>query len=445
MWSNKFMLVALGSHVLTVSSLSLDARSDNSVKNAAKAIAAGLTSNYTSAPKIQEWWQDSLMYNALIDYWALTGDDQFNTITKQGILGQVGNDNDFMPAAQSLYETNSEQASWAMAAMNAAEAGLDSSNNNSSWIKLVENVFGEQAARWDTDVCSGGLKDDIEPLETDYRTKGAFSNGLFMQLAARLARYTGNSSYNEWPEKVWKWSESVGLLDSNYSVYDIVDISDDCKVASKLMFTANFGPYLSTAAIQYNSTSGSSVWKSRLDGVLSRASSLFFYNNTDIMFEAVCETTQTCNEDMTSYKTVLARALGDVATFAPYQETIVTPKIQGSATAAAKQCSGTSDKDTFCNFSWLSSQADDEFTNLGSQISALQIVLANLDRPQLASANQTSPGDASGTTGPSSTSTGAPSSTQSTTATPTTGVGNRVVGSMCGVLAGVVAAMLFSL
>jgi mannan endo-1,6-alpha-mannosidase len=74
-----------------------------------------------------------------------------------------------------------------------------------------------------------------------------------MQLAARLARYTGNSTYNEWPEKVWKWSESVGLLDSSYSVYNMVDINDDCKAASKIMWTADFGAYLSTAAIQYNS------------------------------------------------------------------------------------------------------------------------------------------------------------------------------------------------
>jgi mannan endo-1,6-alpha-mannosidase len=191
------------------------------------------------------------------------------------------------------------------------------------------------------------------------------------------------------------------------------------------------------------------VWKSRLDGVLSRASSVFFSNDTDIMFEVACETMHTCIEEITSYKAVLARALGDVATFAPYQGALVTPKIQESATAAAKQCSGNSDKDTFCNFSWLPSQADDVFTGLGQQVSALQIVLANLDRPQLATANQTSPSDPSGSTGSSSASTSAPSSTQPTTAKPTasgdTGAGNRVVGSMCGVFAGFFAAMFLSL
>ncbi|QKX52997.1 uncharacterized protein TRUGW13939_00068 [Talaromyces rugulosus] len=100
----------------------------NDLKDLAKAIAAGLTSNYSNAPtKPEEWWQISLMYTALIDYWALTGDDQYNAMTKQNIVGQIASKSDFMSANQTSYKTNSEQASWALAAMNAAEAGLDSS------------------------------------------------------------------------------------------------------------------------------------------------------------------------------------------------------------------------------------------------------------------------------------------------------------------------------
>lgn len=229
----------------------------DSIKDTAKAIAAGLTSNYSSAPtKPEEWWQGSLMYNALIDYWALTGDDRYNSMIKQGMLSQIGSDDDFMPANQTSYETSLEQASWALAAMNAAEAGFfTDDDNNSNWVMLAEKVFSEQVARWDTKACNGGLKDGIFPSQTGYQTKGAFSNGLFMQLAARLAVYTGNSSYNEWPEKVWKWSESAGLVDSNYSVYHMLDTESGCDMYDATMWTAEFGAYLSTAAIQYNSVS----------------------------------------------------------------------------------------------------------------------------------------------------------------------------------------------
>jgi mannan endo-1,6-alpha-mannosidase len=175
---------------------------------------------------------------------------------KQGMLSQIGSDGDFMPANQTSYETNSEQASWALAAMNAAEAGfLTDDGSNSSWIMLAEKVFSEQVARWDTKACDGGLKDGILPFQTNYRTKGSFSNGLFMQLAARLATYTGNSSYNEWPEKVWKWSESTRLVDSNYSIYNMLDTESGCDINDLTMWTAEFGAYLSTAAIQYNSVS----------------------------------------------------------------------------------------------------------------------------------------------------------------------------------------------
>lgn len=36
------------------------------------------------------------MFNALIDYWYYTGDTQFNAITKQGLLFQVGPDDNYM-------------------------------------------------------------------------------------------------------------------------------------------------------------------------------------------------------------------------------------------------------------------------------------------------------------------------------------------------------------
>lgn len=118
-------------------------------------------------------------------------------MAKQGMLSQNGSEGDFMPTDHASYEISWEQASWALAAMNAAETGfLTDGGNNSSWIMLAENVFSEQAARWDTKACNGGLKEGILPFQNSYGTKDAFSNGLFMQLAARLARYTGNSSYN---------------------------------------------------------------------------------------------------------------------------------------------------------------------------------------------------------------------------------------------------------
>ena len=40
------------------------------------------------------------MFGLLIDYWAYTGDAQYNNITYQAMQHQVGDDADFMPTNQ---------------------------------------------------------------------------------------------------------------------------------------------------------------------------------------------------------------------------------------------------------------------------------------------------------------------------------------------------------
>lgn len=46
---------------------------------------------------------------ALIDYWYYTGDTRWNQITQQGLLFQVGPDNDYMPPNQTMTEGNDDQ------------------------------------------------------------------------------------------------------------------------------------------------------------------------------------------------------------------------------------------------------------------------------------------------------------------------------------------------
>lgn len=84
-------------------------------------------------------------------------------------------------------------AVWGLAAMAAAECGLPQSSasagNNTSWITLATNVFNTQAVRWDTETCGGGLRWQIFTFNRGYDYTNTLANGLFFQLAARLARY----------------------------------------------------------------------------------------------------------------------------------------------------------------------------------------------------------------------------------------------------------------
>lgn len=61
------------------------------------------------------------MMMSLINYWAYTGDAQYNDLVTQGILHQTGPNNDFMTPNQTKTTGNDDQAFWGMAAMTAAE------------------------------------------------------------------------------------------------------------------------------------------------------------------------------------------------------------------------------------------------------------------------------------------------------------------------------------
>ena len=42
------------------------------------------------------WWEAGAMFGQLIEYWAYTGDTQYNDLTTQGLMSQIGPKRDFM-------------------------------------------------------------------------------------------------------------------------------------------------------------------------------------------------------------------------------------------------------------------------------------------------------------------------------------------------------------
>ena len=47
------------------------------------------------------WWEAGAMWGQLINYWNLTGDTQFNDVTKQALLFQISETKNYMPQNQS--------------------------------------------------------------------------------------------------------------------------------------------------------------------------------------------------------------------------------------------------------------------------------------------------------------------------------------------------------
>ncbi len=49
------------------------------------------------------WWEAGAMFMTLIQYWHFTGDASYNSVVTQGLLFQVGENEDYMPANYTAY------------------------------------------------------------------------------------------------------------------------------------------------------------------------------------------------------------------------------------------------------------------------------------------------------------------------------------------------------
>lgn len=307
------------------------------------------------------------MFDTLIQYWRMTGDAQYNGIVSQGMQFQQGANGDFMPANQSKTEGNDDQSTWALAAMSAAESQFPDPQDGTAWLALADAVFNEQAGRWDTQTCGGGVRWQIYAFNNGYNYKNSIANGNFFQLAARLARFTGNSTYSDWASKAFNWTTTVGFIDADWNVYDGAATTSNCTAVDHIQLSNSAGTYIAGVAHMYNISSGASAWKSALDGLLNRTLDLFFPNG--VASEISCEGLGTCSSDMAYYKGFLGHWLADTTQMAPYTAQSILPKLTSSAQAAAKACDG-----DVCPEVWKGTTSTNATSGVGQQLSALSFV-----------------------------------------------------------------------
>ncbi|KAI4841997.1 mannan endo-1,6-alpha-mannosidase-like protein, partial [Aureobasidium sp. EXF-8846] len=264
-------LAALAACVQLGQALDLDVSSPGSIRSAASTLAHGLMNYYQNnktdtpaasigtLPPPLYWWEAGAVWGGLIDYWAYTKDTSFNNVVMQAMMAQKGTGNDYLPEAYYSSMGNDDQAFWAFAALSALEYGFpDPPQGSPSWETLAVNAFNSMVPRWDTSTCNGGLRWQVFSFNAGWDYKNSVSNGGFFQMAARLARYTGNSTYADWAEKIYDWTTATGLIDDSYRIYDGASASGDCKDIVPLQWTYNPGIYIYGAAMMYNYTNASS-------------------------------------------------------------------------------------------------------------------------------------------------------------------------------------------
>lgn len=343
------------------------------------------------------WWEAGAMMGTYIDYWHLTGDPSYNQVVMQGMLHQVGEYENYQPSNVTASLGNDDQAFWGMSAMLAAENKFPNPpDDKPQWLALAQAVWNSQAApeRHDNE-CGGGLRWQIPYFNVGYDYKNTISNVCFMNMGARLARYTGNNTYAEWAEKQYDWLWGVKYIDNeNWSVYDGGHIPKNCTDINKATFTYNAALLIQSCAFMYNyvsiqphifffrlfsnhslQTNGEEKWKTRIDNLLEA----YFRNNfkDGIAIEPNCEFHHTCSTDMLTFKGFAHRWLSVVTQIAPYTREKILPKLRSSAEAAVNQCTG-GETGRVCGFYWYEGKfvdpAIDQTTGAGEAMSVLAAV-----------------------------------------------------------------------
>ncbi|KAK4503946.1 hypothetical protein PRZ48_004861 [Zasmidium cellare] len=437
----------LGALLLTTAGIAnaidLDVNSTDSILSASKTVVDNILKIYNngSGPSIPGllpdpyyWWEAGYMFDSLINYWSLSGDDSVVQPIQDGMIFQIGPDDNYMPLNQSKNLGNDDQAFWALAAMTAAEKGFPlPSGTNVTWIQLAENVFDTQVGRWSEDSCNGGLRWQIFTFNNGYNYKNSISQGSFAYLAARLARFTGNSTYSDWAQKAVDWTRNVGLLTSDGAIYDGTETTDNCSEINHVQWTLNAGLFLNTGSYLVN-TSESSAWNDLIWPVFLESTQVFTdagasanSQGRSIITEIACAARNTCNVDQKAYKASLARAFNifqsqtasSVSTFNGTSSADAYSRaaaiLRTSAQGAAAQCSG-GDDGTTCGFDWSSSEWDGT-SGIGQDLDALEVFLANLPAKALKTANDTSATGGSGSNGTSTEEDGGGNGTSTRTGT----------------------------
>ncbi|KAI8957553.1 glycoside hydrolase family 76 protein [Daldinia sp. FL1419] len=380
-----------------VATYDLDVNSVDSIKDTAKKMAEDLVSFYHGdepgqtpglLPQPYYWWEGGAFLGALIDYWYYTGDDTYNDMVEQGLLHQVGPYNDYMPPNQTLTEGNDDQGFWGMAVMTAAEYKFqDPPSDKPGWLALAQAVFNTQASRWDEEHCNGGLRWQIFTWNNGFDYKNSISQACFFNIAARLALYTGNTTYADWAVRTWDWMVNVKFIAEDYRVYDGAHIGDNCTTLTPYEFSYNVGAFLlgSAAMVAYTNNTGQQgdveMWRERVDGLLNSTENIFFFGNDTedkIMIEIACEPVNLCDTDQQSFKAYLSRWMAATTKWAPWTFDRIKTLLQNSAVAAAKQCTG-GDNHRMCGLKWANNSGVwDGSTGVGQQMAAMEVVLANM-------------------------------------------------------------------
>lgn len=182
-----------------------------------------------------------------------------------------------------------------MSAMLAAESNFqDPPIFQPQWLALTQAVYNSQTLRLDSG-CGGGLRWQVVPskislihiyfhvhrLDTHprgtskveqraltiafpfravnqgYGYKNSITNGAYFNMAARLARYTQESTYADSAQYIFEWMMRIGLISQDYNVFDGAHEKHDCTDINGARYSYSAAVLLQGAAFMWDFVSES--------------------------------------------------------------------------------------------------------------------------------------------------------------------------------------------
>ncbi|CCC67432.1 hypothetical protein NCAS_0A08740 [Naumovozyma castellii] len=367
------------------SSIKLNVTSNTSICDATSIITKGILDYYEgtrfngTVGMFQQpyyWWKAGSAFGGMLENWYLCQNDTFESLLTDAMLHQAGKDYDYLPENQTMVEANDDQGVWGLTIMGAVERNFTDPQGKDvpGWLAMAQSIFNQMYSRWDTGSCGGGLRWQIYDWNKGYNYKNTISTACLFQMAARLGRYTGNSTYLKVADKTFQWMVDIGYIQLNTSsgrVFDGAHIESNCSDITKLEWSYNHGIVLGGCAYMYNATK-SPEWGMNTIKILNGATTYFFQNKT--MLETACQRPDRvfCNNDQRTFKSIFSRMLGLTSVMAPFTSERIDPLIVQSAEAAALSCTGGFDNET-CGLNWLEGK-NDGYYGLGEQLSALEVI-----------------------------------------------------------------------
>ncbi|KAI2465858.1 glycoside hydrolase family 76 protein [Annulohypoxylon bovei var. microspora] len=382
--------------------LTVDVEDAASVRAAAALVAEDLMTFYPSSNSGEPvgiftpppdgdyyWWTGGALWSTLLDYRNRTGETKYDDSISQGLIAQIGPNDNYMPPNWTASMGNDDQAIWALSAITAEEIGFqEPTQDNPQWLTLAKNVFDLQevdSRRADDGDCKGALRWQIYPSSNGYNYISSAANILYFNLASQLAHLTGNTTYEDAAGDAFELLEDIGFISKNYDVYNGAQ-ADECTSINKVQFSYTAAMLLQGSAFMYNHTNGDDDWKERVDGLVSRTLEVFFPDG--VAFEAACEERDNCNTDMLFYKSLLHRGLSSTIEMAPYTSAKILPILKSSAKSAVAQCTG-GDNGRLCGFHWSTGKFDGK-TGVPQQMDVLSALASILPAGSSVAGNNSS-------------------------------------------------------